>query len=107
VPDPFLGALDCPDGGAVTAVRSVSTTAVQAFAMLNDPFLIRQCEHIADRISAKAGTPESQAEAAFRLVLLRGASEHERAKFAAYIQRYGLANAAQLLINSNEFLHLD
>jgi len=35
---PILDALDCPDGGAFTPVRNVSTTAVQAFAMLNDTF---------------------------------------------------------------------
>jgi hypothetical protein len=107
VPDPFMDALDCPDGGACTPVRNVSTTAVQAFAMLNDVFAIRQCEHIAARLAAKDTAPESQAESAFRLILLRGAREQERARFAAYNQRHGLANACQLLLNSNEFLHLD
>jgi hypothetical protein len=107
VPDPFMDALDCPDGGTFTPVRSVSTTAVQAFAMLNDAFAIRQCEHIAARLAAKDTGPETQAESAFRLVLLRGARDQERARFAAYIQRHGLANACQLLLNSNEFLYLD
>ena len=102
-----MDALDCPDGGAFTPVRSVSTTAVQAFAMLNDAFLIRQCEHIATRVTAKATSPEKQAESAFQLILLRDACEPERAKFADYIQRHGVANACQLLLNSNEFLHLD
>ena len=107
VPDPFLDALDCPDGGATTPVRSVSTTAVQALAMLNDAFLIRQSEHIAARLAARAATAELQADAAFRHILLRGASPDERARFAAYIRRHDLANASQLLLNSNEFLHLD
>jgi hypothetical protein len=107
VPDPLMDALDCPDGGAATPARGVSTTAVQAFAMLNNGFLIRQCEHLAARIAATAATAESQAESAFRIVLLRGASERERADFAAYIGRHGLANACQLLLNSNEFLYLD
>jgi len=88
-------------------VRGVSTTAVQAFAMLNNAFLIRQCEHIATRLAAKGGGPETQAESAFQLILLRGAREQERAKVAAYIQRHGLANACQWLLNSNEFLYLD
>ena len=43
----------------------------------------------------------------FRRVLLRSASEPERTRFAAYIERHGLANATQWLLNSNEFLHLD
>jgi len=107
VPDPFMDALDCPDGGAFTPVRSVSTTALQALAMMNDRFLIRQCEHIATRLARANPTPEAQVEAAFHLILLRGARESERAKFATYIQRHGLANACQLLLNSNEFLYLD
>ena len=107
VPDPFMDALDCPDGSAFTPVRSASATAQQAFAMLNDAFLIRQCKHLADRLATKGGTPETQAESAFQLILLRGARAHERAKFVAYIQRHGLANACQLLLNSNEFLYLD
>ena len=107
VPDPFMDALDCPDGSASTPVRGVSATAQQAFAMLNDAFLIRQCEHIAHHLAAKGGTPETQAEPAFQSILLRGARDQERAKFVAYIQRHGLANACQLLLNSNEFLYLD
>ena len=107
VPDPLMDALDCPDGGAITPVRNVSTTPLQAFAMLNDAFLIRQCEHIATRIATDADSPEEQIDAAFQLILLRDAQAHERAKFADYVTHHGLANACQLLLNSNEFLHLD
>lgn len=107
VPDPFLDALDCPDGGSTTPVRSVSTTAVQALALLNDAFLIRQSEHLAARIGARANSPETQAAAAFEHILLRRASPDERTRFATHIRQHGLANAAQLLLNSNEFLYLD
>jgi hypothetical protein len=107
VADPFMDALDCPDGGTITPVRSVSTTALQAFAMLNDAFLIRQCEHIAERLSSRAKTPETQAGLAFETILERVPRSKEQSEFAAYIQRHGLANACQLLLNSNEFLYLD
>ncbi|MDB6039691.1 MAG: Protein of unknown function (DUF1553)/Protein of unknown function (DUF1549)/Planctomycete, partial [Verrucomicrobiales bacterium] len=107
VADPFMDALDCPDGGAITAVRSVSTTALQAFAMLNDAFLIRQCEHIAERLSVRAKTPETQLESMFQTILQRLPREKERSEFAVYIQHHGLGNACQLLLNSNEFLYLD
>src|SRR4029453_17567677 len=71
VPDPFMDALDSPDGGAMTPVRGASTTPIQALAMMNDPFLIRQAEHIADRISHAAATPEAQVDRAFKLILFR------------------------------------
>jgi len=107
VPDPFMDALDSPDGAAITPVRSVSVTPIQAFALLNDAFLIRQCEHIATRLAAQSKTPELQAEAAFRMIFLRTPHEQERAEIAAYIQRHGFANACQMLLNSNEFLYLN
>jgi len=107
VADPLMDALDCPDGGAITSVRNQSTTALQAFALLNDAFLIRQCEHIAARCKKDAPTPETQAAALYRLLLQRAPGANETASFAAYIGRHGLANACQVLMNSNEFLHPD
>ncbi|MGE3312399.1 MAG: DUF1553 domain-containing protein, partial [Limisphaerales bacterium] len=107
VPDPLMDALDCPDGGAVTAERNVSSTAVQAFALLNNAFVIRQSEHIAARIATGASQPDAQAVTAFRRILLRDATDSERTRLAEYIEHHGLANAAHLLLNSNEFLHLD
>ena len=107
VPDPFLDAVDRPDGSAATAVRGVSTTAAQALAMLNDAFLIRQCEHMADLLTSKAGTPESQVDAAFRLIMLRSATAKERDRFAAYARQYGLAKSAcHILLNCNEFIYI-
>jgi hypothetical protein len=107
VPDPFMDVLDCPDGSAMTPVRGVSTTPVQAFAMLNDAFLIRQCEWIADRIRTSAKTPESQVDAAFKLVVLRTPNAKERARTIDYLKSHGLANACHLLLNANEFLFVD
>ena len=88
-------------------MRGISTTAVQAFAMLNDAFLIRQCEHLAARIAARADTPEKQAQSAFQLIFLRPPAVAESAKFVTYITRHGLPNGCHLLLNSNEFLFVD
>src|SRR6185436_4541802 len=70
VPDPLMDALDCPDGGAFTPVRAQSTTAVQAFALLNNPFVIRQCEHIAARVKKEAQAG-GEIVHAFRVLLQR------------------------------------
>lgn len=112
VPDPFMDALDCPDGGAFTPMRSVSTTAVQAFAMLNDAFAIRQCEHIAERLAGmttenKRADLEDCMTAAFRLILQRKPTGVELKRFTAFAKQHGVANAVQLLVNSNEFFYVD
>ncbi|MFT5523784.1 MAG: hypothetical protein ACI9HK_001732 [Pirellulaceae bacterium] len=107
VPDPLMEALDCPDGGAKTPVRTTSSTALQALALLNNAFLIRQCEHIASRIAKDTNEPADQVAAAFRLMLQRSPNEQEVAAFVVYIQRHGLANACQVLLNSSEFVYID
>jgi hypothetical protein len=101
-----MEALDAPDGGALVPVRNQSTTAPQAFALLNNGFVIRQCEHIADRLR-REGPSDDPIPRAFRLILQRNPTVPERERFAVYARAHGLANAVQILINSNEFFYLD
>src|SRR6185295_7376744 len=50
VPDPFMESLDCPDSSLVTAKRNVTITAIQALALLNNPFMLKQAEHLSERV---------------------------------------------------------
>jgi hypothetical protein len=106
VADPFMDALDTPDGGSLTPVRGQSTTVFQAFALLNNAFVIRQCEHIAARLEKEAKSGE-QVPRAFRLLLERDPRPDELARFTAYARKHGLANTCQIIINSNEFSYID
>ena len=47
LPDPFFDALDAADASQLTAVRNESTTPLQALELLNNPFVLRQCEQFA------------------------------------------------------------
>src|SRR5205807_5107696 len=42
LPDPFMDCLDCPDASQLTATRNISITALQAMALMNDRFVVRQ-----------------------------------------------------------------
>ncbi len=106
VADPLMDALDAPDGGVLTPVRSQSTTALQAFALLNNAFIIRQCEHIAARVE-KDAPANTTIFRTFRLLLQREPNADELTRFTAYAQTHGLANAVHVILNSNEFLYLD
>jgi len=101
VPDPFMDALDCPDASQFTATRTVSLTALQALALLNDPFMVRMSEHFASRLTG-AGDAKEQVRNAYRLALGREPTEREQALLASYVTRFGLANACRVLLNSNE-----
>ncbi|MBI1914989.1 MAG: PSD1 domain-containing protein [Planctomycetes bacterium] len=107
LPDPFMESLDCPDGSQLTPVRSASVTALQALSMLNDKFMVRQSEHVAERIVLANHDPGRQVTAAYRLILGRAPTPKEARAVGAYAAKYGLANACRVLLNSNEFVFVD
>jgi hypothetical protein len=107
LPDPWMETLDFADSSQLTAVRNSSVTALQALSMLNNPFTVRQSEHLAARASQTQDKLEDQVSSAVRLVLQRDATDHERTVLTDYARRHGLPNACRVLFNSNEFLFVD
>lgn len=107
LPDPFLEALDCADASQWTPTRNVSITALQALALLNDKFVVRQCEHLAERIEGERPTVDGQVRRLFELTLLREPHERELRATSQYVERHGLENACRWLVNSNEFVFVD
>jgi hypothetical protein len=106
VPNPLLETLDCADPNINTPVRNTTLTALQALALLNDPFLVRQSEYFAARVEG-AGELPSQVDAAYRLALGRPPADDERAAVTAYATRHRLANTCRMLLNLNEFVFVD
>jgi len=102
LPDPFMETLDCPDASQLTGARNVSLTPLQAMAVLNDRFVVRQSEHLAARIAG-----EGEVAKVYRLLLQRTPTAAEAAAVAEYVAKRGLANAVRVLLNSNEFMFLD
>jgi hypothetical protein len=104
VPDPFVEAMDGADPSLLTPRRGTTLTALQALAALNDPFVLRQCERMADRVRASGRDP---VEEAYRVALGRLPEAAEKRRMAEYAARHGLANACRVLVNSNEFAFVD
>jgi hypothetical protein len=108
LPDPFLEALDCPDASQFTPVRSSSITPLQALALLNDRFMVRQAEHLAARVRREAGGDRAaQVRRAWLLALGRRPVEREQRLLERYAARHGLAGACRLILNLNEFVFVD
>jgi hypothetical protein len=107
MPDPMMTALDCPDGTQLTPTRNVSITALQALAMVNDKFIIRQSEHLATRLSAENREPRDQVTGLYQLAFCRPPRDTELAAVTAYAEKHGLANACRFLLNTNEFVFID
>jgi hypothetical protein len=107
MPDPLMSALDCPDGTQLTPARNVSITALQALAMVNDKFIVRQSEHLADRLTAENHNLRNHVTALYQLALCRPPRETELTAVSAYVEKHGLANACRFLFNTNEFVFID
>ena len=98
-----MQALDCPDGSQWTPSRAESVTPLQALALMNHPFLIRQAEHIADRTANDSSELSERMDRIVRLILNRGPTPEELAALGGYAREHGLANACRVLLNCNEF----
>ncbi len=106
VPDPLMDSLDCPNASLLTPKRNVTTTSLQALAMLNDPFVLKQCEHFATRLS-KAGDLKEQIHLACQLALNRRPTSEETRRFTTFARKHGLVNLCRLIFNTSEFMFVD
>jgi hypothetical protein len=106
VPDPLMDSLDCPNASLLTPKRNVTMTSLQALAVLNDPFVLKQCEHFAARL-AKAGSLKEQIEQAYRLTLNRRPTSEETKKLEVFAREYGLANVCRVIFNTSEAMFVD
>jgi hypothetical protein len=102
-----MEALDCPDASQLSPQRGESVTAVQTLATMNDKFVVRQSERIAQRISAQHPAIGDQVRAAFGMIYGRSPTKDEWTAVSAYVARHGLTNACRLLVNTNEFMFVD
>jgi len=107
VPDPFMDCLDCADPSIMTPKRNTTLTSLQALALLNNPLVVRQAEHLAERLAREHAEPAEQIAAGYRLALGRLPTDREVGLLTAYSAKHGLANTCRVILNSNEFLFID
>jgi hypothetical protein len=104
VPDPLMQVLDCPDASQLAAKRESSSTPLQALALLNNRFMVRQSEHIAARLKHDTETLEARVALLFKRAYGRSPRPSEATRVVDYASAHGLANACRVIINSSEFL---
>jgi hypothetical protein len=100
---PFMTALDCADPSQMVAKRDETTTALQALALLNNPFMTAMSENLAKRVRQ---TKDPIVEAIW-LTIGRPPTTMELRSLKTYSDQHGLANACRLIFNLNEFAYLD
>ncbi len=106
--NPFLEVLDCPDPSTKTPRRAVTTTPLQALSLLNNSFMLRMSERMAE--TQRQNTTSVSDQDVARIVermLGRKASVLEIAELRAFATQHGLPTLARVLFNSNEFLYVE
>jgi hypothetical protein len=120
---PLLEVFDCPVTVVTAPVRSASTVAPQALALMNNEFVLEQAGYFAERITRESGADtQAQIKRAFKLALMREPSAKEldwATKFlASQTQGYAarkheqpeaaaLRDFCHAIFNLNEFLYVD
>jgi mono/diheme cytochrome c family protein len=107
IADPFMEALDFPDLGLLSPVRSFSASSLQALTLYNDDFVLHHSAVLAKRVQAETPSLPAQINRAAQLVWLREPDAAERGAFNRFARRHSLPALCRLLLNSNEFLFVE
>ena len=108
VKDDVLGPFDCPDATLPEPKRVVTTTALQALSLLNNPFVLDQARFFAERLVRESRKSDLRAQVgrAFQLAFGRPPAEAEVIASIKLIQQHGLWVFCRALLNANEFVYV-
>jgi hypothetical protein len=100
----LLGQYDCPDSSLPEPKRIITTSPLQALALLNNAFVIDQAGYFAERLARES--PADPVTRAFQLAFGRLPEPQEREAAKALIDKHGLAALCRAILNANEFVYL-
>jgi hypothetical protein len=85
----FLTLFDFPDPSLIIGERSVTTVPAQALYLMNNPFVIRQSEGMAEKLLASEGDDDSKLTRAYLLCFSRRPSDKELSTARKFLAEYG------------------
>ncbi|HEY2837527.1 MAG TPA: DUF1553 domain-containing protein, partial [Pirellulales bacterium] len=106
----LLDVFDCPDPSTTSPKRAVTTTPLQALALLNNSFVLRMAERYAQRVEREAGSGADASAIvtrAYQLAFQRDPTPNELAIGRRMVAEHGAAVLTRAILNSNEFLYVD
>ena len=98
-----MEALDCADPSLLVEKRGETTTALQALAMMNSPFVVTMAEHFARRVERE----NDVVGVAVEIALGRDATDEEREVLIGYAGAHGVAAMCRVIFNLSEFGYVD
>jgi len=105
---PMFEVFDGPNAQQACTRRNLTTTPLQALALMNNAFTRDQAQRFAARLEAEApGDRAAQIERAFWLALQRAPTPSERAEAEAFLNASPLTDFCQVLFGLSEFAYVD
>jgi Protein of unknown function (DUF1553)/Protein of unknown function (DUF1549)/Planctomycete cytochrome C len=106
LPYPMFETFDHPDMNLTAGARNVSTVPTQALTLLNNPFVIREAELLADRITSETADPVKQIDLGYQYALGRPATDLEKKLALEKVKAGSLVDFTHVLLNLSEFLYM-
>src|SRR5262249_21371900 len=108
LPFPMMQVFDLPDLNVSYGARNVSTVPTQALTLMNNDFIARQAQLLADRVVKAAGAdPAKQIDMAYRLTLTRPPTAKEMTVARELVEGRSLVDFTNVLFNLSEFLYTE
>jgi hypothetical protein len=109
----MLTVFDFPDPSLIIGERATTTIPAQALYLLNNPFVIRQAEGLADRLLTSGDDDAGKLTRCYQLCYSRPPSARELSNAQKFIEEYGRTHSrrstwaalCQALFASAEFSH--
>jgi hypothetical protein len=102
---PLLDALDCPSPSITHPRRSPTSTPLQALALMNDSFVVRQSMKLAARLKEQQPDLQKQIELAYEFCYSRKPNVEELQAGLNVAKEHGLETLCWAIYNSSEFLY--
>jgi hypothetical protein len=107
LPFPMFETFDHPDMNLTAGARNVSTVPTQALTLLNNPFVLREAELLAERIISQVGPdPAKQIDLGYQYALGRPATDLEKSLALEKVKAGSLVDFTHVLLNLSEFLYM-
>jgi hypothetical protein len=74
--------------------------------LLNNPFVLREAELLAERIASETGDPVKQIDLGYHLALGRPATDLEKRLALEKVKTGSLVDFTHVLLNLSEFLYM-
>lgn len=114
--DPLLESFDFANSHTPVGQRPVTTVAPQALMLLNDRFVQKRSEKIAQQLIEQSADDNQRIERLWQLIYQRASTQAEQAAVAEFLQEQSAAGRIELstwtgvvrsVLNSNECIYLE